>query len=194
MPACRRRSTACAGSSFSSSTRCPSPPTDWDESETPPGTVSILLKATGVPIDHYSYEAVELLKDMAARWQSMRRLAAIGGVRDQQGSGDRRRVARAGGRDLCRSTCRSPRSRTRREFEYLNDLPTSLRAARRSGRSPARRRGNDHHGLARVPAAAEGRRGEDRSRTLVRGIDELTGAARGPDGGACRPIAGTRYA
>jgi len=37
-----------------------SPPTNWDESESPPGTLDILLKATGVPIDHYSYEAVEL--------------------------------------------------------------------------------------------------------------------------------------
>jgi NTE family protein len=49
-----------------------SPPTDWDESEAPPGTIDILLKATGVPIDHYSYEAVEQLKDTAARWANMR--------------------------------------------------------------------------------------------------------------------------
>jgi NTE family protein len=56
-----------------------SPPTNWDESESPPGTVDILLKATGVPIDHYSYEAVELLKDISARWnkdRETRRLAA----------------------------------------------------------------------------------------------------------------------
>jgi NTE family protein len=49
-----------------------SPPTNWDESEAPPGTIDILLKATGVPIDHYSYEAVEQLKDTAARWANMR--------------------------------------------------------------------------------------------------------------------------
>jgi NTE family protein len=48
------------------------PPTQWDESETPPGTVEILLKAAGTPIDAYSYEATELLKDTAARWQTMR--------------------------------------------------------------------------------------------------------------------------
>jgi NTE family protein len=42
-----------------------SPPTNWDESETPPGTVGILLKSAGVPIDRYSYEAIELLRDMA---------------------------------------------------------------------------------------------------------------------------------
>jgi NTE family protein len=49
-----------------------SPPTNWDESETPPGTVGILLKSAGVPIDRYSYEAVELLRDMAMRWQTLR--------------------------------------------------------------------------------------------------------------------------
>jgi NTE family protein len=56
-----------------------SPAADWDRSESPPGTVDILLKATGVPIDHYSYEAVELLKDIAARWESMREVRAMAG-------------------------------------------------------------------------------------------------------------------
>jgi NTE family protein len=56
-----------------------SPAADWDRSESPPGTVDILLKATGVPIDHYSYEAVELLKDISARWQSMREVRAMAG-------------------------------------------------------------------------------------------------------------------
>ncbi len=56
-----------------------SPPTKWNESESPPGTVDILLKATGVPIDHYSYEAVELLKDIAARWDKDRRTRELAG-------------------------------------------------------------------------------------------------------------------
>ncbi len=56
-----------------------SPPTNWDESESPPGTVDILLKATGVPIDHYSYEAIEQLKDIAARWQTARGIRAMAG-------------------------------------------------------------------------------------------------------------------
>jgi NTE family protein len=56
-----------------------SPTADWDRSESPPGTVDILLKATGVPIDHYSYEAVELLKDISARWESMREVRAMAG-------------------------------------------------------------------------------------------------------------------
>jgi NTE family protein len=54
-------------------------PTNWDESENGPGTVEVLLKATGVPIDHYSYEAVELLKDIAARWEKERRVRDLAG-------------------------------------------------------------------------------------------------------------------
>jgi NTE family protein len=51
-----------------------SPPTDWDKHERSPGTVQVLLQASGVPIDHYSYEATELLKDTAARWRALRQL------------------------------------------------------------------------------------------------------------------------
>jgi NTE family protein len=56
-----------------------SPPTHWDTSESPPGTFDILVKATGAPIDHYSYEAVELLKDIEARWDTARRLRNLAG-------------------------------------------------------------------------------------------------------------------
>ena len=52
----------------------PQPSTDWDKKERPPGSFSLLLQSTSVPIDHYSYESVELLKDTAARWQTLRRL------------------------------------------------------------------------------------------------------------------------
>lgn len=55
------------------------PPTDWDESENPPGTFDILLKATGAPIDHYSFEAIEQLKDIAARWRTARELRTLAG-------------------------------------------------------------------------------------------------------------------
>ena len=51
-----------------------SPPTNWDESESPPGTVDILLKAAGTPIDQYSYESIELLRDTEARWRTLRRI------------------------------------------------------------------------------------------------------------------------
>ncbi len=91
-----------------------SPPTDWDKSEVPPGTLDILVKATGVPIDHYSYEAVELLKDIAARWQAMRRLRAA------RRHSPRTRILRLPPSCACRtprsmpSTCRLRRLKTRR--------------------------------------------------------------------------------
>ena len=88
-----------------------SPPTNWDESETPPGTIDILLKATGVPIDHYSYEAVELLKDISARWQKDREIRSLAGCptnkdspvceairRSESGDLRHRRVVRGAGR------------------------------------------------------------------------------------------------
>ena len=56
-----------------------SPPTSWDTSEQGPNVAEVLLQATGVPIDHYSYEAVELLKDIAARWDTARRLRDLAG-------------------------------------------------------------------------------------------------------------------
>ena len=70
-PACRRGSTTRAGSSSFVVNSLSTPPTNWDESESPPGTIDILLKATGVPIDHYSFEAIELLKDTQNRWDTM---------------------------------------------------------------------------------------------------------------------------
>ena len=53
------------------------PKTDWDKHERPPNDMQILLKASGVPIDRYSYEAVELLKDLINRWQTARSVKAV---------------------------------------------------------------------------------------------------------------------
>jgi NTE family protein len=50
------------------------PSTDWDRSATPPGLVAELLQSSSVPIDHFSYESVELLKDIAQRWADKRKL------------------------------------------------------------------------------------------------------------------------
>ena len=49
-----------------------SPDTGWDRSSTPPGGISMMIKAAGVPIDRYSYEQIELLKDIVARWNLLR--------------------------------------------------------------------------------------------------------------------------
>ncbi|HTJ98867.1 MAG TPA: patatin-like phospholipase family protein [Bordetella sp.] len=48
------------------------PKVTWDKSESAPGTLQIMVKAAGVPIDHYSYESTELLRDMQAKWRAMR--------------------------------------------------------------------------------------------------------------------------
>ena len=47
------------------------PGTDWDRKESPPGMISQLLQSTGVPIERYSFETVELMKDRAeiTRWR-----------------------------------------------------------------------------------------------------------------------------
>lgn len=50
------------------------PDLDWDLKPTPPGLVSQLLQSSSVPIDHFSYESVELLKDIAQRWIKQREL------------------------------------------------------------------------------------------------------------------------
>jgi len=50
------------------------PPNDWSMHESPPGLFDVLLKATGTPIDRYSYDTVETLKDIQARWASLREI------------------------------------------------------------------------------------------------------------------------
>ena len=50
------------------------PATDWDRKPAPPGIVSQLIQASSVPIDNFSFESVELLRDLAARWADRREL------------------------------------------------------------------------------------------------------------------------
>ena len=50
------------------------PSTDWDRSPTPPGFLSQLLQSSSLPIDHFSSDSVELLKDIAQRWANRRKL------------------------------------------------------------------------------------------------------------------------
>jgi NTE family protein len=103
------------------------PPTDWDQSEQGPGTIEVLLKASGVPIDHYSFEAVETLKDTAARWQTLKNVREL--ARCEQGQNAQ----------LC-AAVHAPQARIfaidvsfaalkdtdRAEFDYLNAQPTSF--------------------------------------------------------------------
>jgi NTE family protein len=47
---------------------------DWQKHESPPGSIKQLSQATGVPIERYSFETVELIKDRAAVAEWRRRL------------------------------------------------------------------------------------------------------------------------
>ncbi|MCC6869893.1 MAG: patatin-like phospholipase family protein [Burkholderiales bacterium] len=53
------------------------PPNDWDQHESPPGLLDVLLKATGTPIDRYSYDTVETLRDIQARWETLRAVRSM---------------------------------------------------------------------------------------------------------------------
>jgi len=102
-----------------------SPPTDWDRTESPPGTIDILLKSAGVPIDHYSYEAVERLKDTAARWQSMRRVrdATAKWAGSDLALAELQRVPNA---EVYAIDVSFPALKDKAEFDYLNRQPTSF--------------------------------------------------------------------
>jgi len=50
------------------------PKTDWAQREDAPSTLSIMVKASGVPIDRYSMEQIDQLKDTESRWSVMHKL------------------------------------------------------------------------------------------------------------------------
>src|SRR5437899_2142853 len=101
------------------------PPNDWDMHENSPGVFDVLIKATGTPIDRYSYDTVETLRDIQARW------AALRDVRDAV------KAYPALGEKL-QTVMRAPDINIRvidvsfgvlpdkAERDYLNTLPTSL--------------------------------------------------------------------
>ena len=101
------------------------PPTDWDKHERAPGTLQVLVKATGVPIDHYSYEAVELLKDTMARWRMMRELRnspAFTPGRDPVADA----ILRAPDAEIYAIDVSFAQLKDKNELKYLNKLPTSF--------------------------------------------------------------------
>ena len=70
-----------------------SPRTDWDRSESPPGFVVQLLQASSVPIDRYSFETIETMKDRAGDPDVAARAADCAGApggRDRGAGGSKR--------------------------------------------------------------------------------------------------------
>jgi len=102
-----------------------SPPTDWDLSEDPPGTIDVLLKASGTPIDAFSFEAVELLRDTAARWQTLRRVrdsAAMAANKDPAVAA----ALRVPDAEIFAIDVSFPMLKDKAELAYLNQQPTSF--------------------------------------------------------------------
>jgi NTE family protein len=102
-----------------------SQPASWNKSVNGPGTIELLIKATGVPIDHYSYEEVEVLKDTQARWNSMRTLRQsklFAGNTDSKLA----KIVNTPDIDLHTVNVAFNLLEDKSEYEYLNGLPTSF--------------------------------------------------------------------
>jgi len=102
-----------------------SPATHWDVSVDAPGTFAVLLKATGVPIDHFSFEAIELLRDTEARWALLRRVresSAFDASRDPALAN----AISAPPIDIYAIDVSFPELADKAEVNYLNSLPTSF--------------------------------------------------------------------
>jgi NTE family protein len=102
------------------------PVTDWDKHERPPSDVAILVKATGVPIDRYSYEAVELLKDYAARWRTIRELRTAGAFANAGNLALAKAAARVPNIDVFSIDVSFDALQDPDERRYLKDQPTSF--------------------------------------------------------------------
>ena len=100
------------------------PSTDWDKGEWAPGFFSQVLQASSVPIDRYTYESVELMKDMVARWQTKRELrlaeARLAGATETQAEMKIPRI-KAYAIDVSFDWISDPKERA-----YFMNLPTSF--------------------------------------------------------------------
>jgi NTE family protein len=101
------------------------PKTNWDKSETPPSTLNVLLKAAGTPIDHFSFEAVEQLKDMSAQWDNLtliRNSAALKANKDPKVAA----AVRGPSAEIFVVDVSFPKLKNEAERDYLNQQPTSF--------------------------------------------------------------------
>jgi NTE family protein len=101
-----------------------SPPTDWNQIESPPGMVAQLLQSTSVPIDRYSFETIETMKDRAeiAKWRRelLVAQARLAGATEAQAEA---RVPKVSLEvlDVSFDALQDPKERA-----YFMDLPTSF--------------------------------------------------------------------
>jgi len=101
------------------------PKTNWDQSERPPDSLTVLLKAAGTPIDRNSYETVELLKDTTARWQTSRLLqnsAAMKANKDPEVA----KLLKVPDAEIYTIDVSFKEVKDEAERDYLNEQPTSF--------------------------------------------------------------------
>jgi NTE family protein len=101
------------------------PKTDWDRSPDTPGPFDQLMQATGVPIEHYSFESVETLRDMAARWRMLRAIRDSGAISDPANPA-LVEVMRVPDTEVYVVDVSFAAVADAAERDYLNALPTSL--------------------------------------------------------------------
>jgi NTE family protein len=99
------------------------PSTKWNLSEDPPGSVDVLIKSAGVPIDRYSGEMVEQLRDIDARWNTLRQLR---GYLTKDKSPAMKEILNAPNADIYVVDVSFKALQDKSERDYLNQLPTSF--------------------------------------------------------------------
>jgi NTE family protein len=101
------------------------PSTQWNQSENPPGSIDILIKAAGVPIDRYSGEMVEQLKDIDDRWKALRRMRdSVAFARDKDPA--MAYVVNAPDAEIYVIDVSFQELKDKSERDALNQLPTSF--------------------------------------------------------------------
>jgi NTE family protein len=101
------------------------PKTDWDTTPTAPSDLAIVLKSAGVPIDHFSYEGIELLRDTKQRWQNMRRIRESGAFAANKDPA-LSQLVNTPDVELYAINVSFSALTDKAEFDYLNNLPTSF--------------------------------------------------------------------
>jgi NTE family protein len=101
------------------------PSTKWNMSQDPPGTVDVLIKSAGVPIDRYSGEMVEQLKDIDARWDTLRQIRESGACGKDKVS-TITGIVNAPNTDIYVIDVSFKALKDKSERDYLNQLPTSF--------------------------------------------------------------------
>jgi NTE family protein len=101
------------------------PSTAWNKSENPPGTIDVLIKSAGVPIDRYSGEMVEQLRDIDARWSLLHQMrGSVSLAKDKNPAF--KEIVNVPNADIYVIDVSFQALQDKSERDYLNQLPTSF--------------------------------------------------------------------